>query len=265
MSENEEVKKVQGENSENLEPKSTEIKLDNNADNAGEINNEKDAFEKDALEKDVLNENKKDKRREKHSRNATKKTSESVKKSSSDDEDDEDFTIDKNSITKEVINWIFTIIACVVIARMINSFIIVNARVPSASMETTIMTNDRLVANRLAYVFDEPEAGDVIVFIAPDDHEKLFIKRVIGTPGDRVDIIDGDLYINTELVQEPYIKEPMVGDFGPYYVPEDNYFVLGDNRNNSLDARFWANTYVPEDTILGKAMFTYYPKIHVVR
>ncbi len=181
------------------------------------------------------------------------------------DNDEEEFGSSKNSIAKEIVNWVITIIACIIIAKMINSFVIVNARVPSASMENTIMTNDRLIANRLAYVFSEPEKGDIVVFEAPDEPDKLFIKRVIGVPGDLVQIHDGLLYINNELQDEPYIKEDMVGSFGPYTVPEDNYFMLGDNRNNSLDARYWRNTYVPEDTILGKAMFTYYPEIHVIK
>ncbi len=171
----------------------------------------------------------------------------------------------KNSVAREIFNWVITLVACILIAKMINSFVIVNARVPSASMENTIMTNDRLIANRLAYVFDEPERGDVVVFEAPDEPDKLFIKRVIGIPGDTIQIHDGLLYLNNELQEETYIKEDMVGSFGPYTVPEDSYFMLGDNRNNSLDARYWRNTYVPEDTILGKAMFTYYPEIHVIK
>ncbi len=172
---------------------------------------------------------------------------------------------EKNNVFKEITSIVITLMACIVIAKLINSVIIVNARVPSASMENTIMTNDRLVANRLAYVFDTPERGDILVFEAPDEPDKLFIKRVIGTPGDKIEIIDGYLYLNDELTDEQYIKEDMVGSFGPYYVPEDNYFMLGDNRNNSLDARYWRNTYVPEDTILGKAMFTYYPKVQVIK
>ncbi len=206
----------------------------------------------------------KEKSKEKSKKDLDKDKKNKNKKSNNDKEKTDDSKIDMKFIVREFFNWVLTLLACIVIAKAINGFIIVNARVPSASMENTIMTNDRLVANRLAYVFDEPERGDILVFEAPDEVDKLFIKRVIGIPGDKVEIIDGYLYLNDELTDEPYIREPMVGNFGPYYVPEDNYFMLGDNRNNSLDARYWRNTYVPKDTILGKAMFTYYPEIRVI-
>ncbi len=186
------------------------------------------------------------------------------------DEDiDYNLKMNKESFTKEVVSWILTFVACIICAKLITSFIIVNARVPSASMENTVMTNDRLIANRLAYTFSDPERFDVIVFVAPDEPDKLFIKRIIGIPGDTVEIDDGQLIINGEVIEnEEYIKEPMStdetlnGNYGPVTVPEGNYFMLGDNRNNSWDSRYWINTFVPEDTILGEAMFTYYPKIH---
>lgn len=280
MNENDEAKKVEGENSEVFNPDSdlkneiTEDKIENKSEEKNEDidnNSEQNTLENSNVENSNLeNSSDKNKSKEKSRANTTKKTSKKSEKittdvKSSTKKEDGESKFNINHFIKQSVEAVFTVLACIVIAKMINSFIIVNARVPSASMETTIMTNDRLVANRLAYIFDDPETNDVIVFVAPDDPEKLFIKRVIGTPGDRVDILEGSLYVNGELVEEPYLKEEMVGSFGPYYVPEDSYFMLGDNRNNSLDARFWANTYVPEDTILGKAMFTYYPKIHVVR
>ncbi len=179
------------------------------------------------------------------------------------EEIDYNLKMSKESLMKEVFSWILTFVACIIAAKIITTFIIVNARVPSASMENTVMTNDRLVANRLAYTFSDPKRFDIIVFIAPDEPDKLFIKRIIGVPGDIVEIIDGKLYINDEFVnEEEYVKEPMAGSYGPVSVPEGSYFMLGDNRNNSLDSRYWYNTFVPADTILGEAMFTYFPKIH---
>ncbi len=182
-------------------------------------------------------------------------------------EEEIDYNLNKESFTKEVVSWILTFIACIIAAKLITSFIIVNARVPSASMENTVMTNDRLIANRLAYIFSDPERFDIIVFVAPDEPEKLFIKRIIGVPGDTIEINNGTLIINGEVVEnEEYLKEPMNsdGNYGPITVPEDNYFMLGDNRNNSYDSRYWVNTFVPEDTILGEAMFTYFPSIHLI-
>ena len=90
------------------------------------------------------------------------------------------------------------------------------------------------------------------IFKFPDDESQLYIKRVIGLPGDKVQIIDGKVYINDSEtpLDEPYLPEPPEGDYGPYYVPEDSYFMLGDNRNWSKDSRFWTNTYVKKEKVL---------------
>lgn len=164
---------------------------------------------------------------------------------------------------KEIAEWIVSIVVGVVVAVFINQFILINAKVPSASMENNIMTGDRLFGYRLAYINDEPQRGDIVIFKYPDDERQLFIKRVIGLPGDTVTIIDGKVYINDseEALNEPYIAQEMIGSFGPYNVPEGHYFMLGDNRNYSRDSRFWENTYVSEDKILGRALFRYSPKI----
>ena len=126
-------------------------------------------------------------------------------------------------------------------------------------MENTIMTHDRLIALRTAYWFSEPKRGDIVVFHYPDNEEELYIKRVIGTPGDTVEGKDGIVYVNGEALEEPYIKEPAEEDFGPYQVPKESYFMLGDNRNHSRDSRDWENTYVKKNKILGKAFLRYYP------
>ena len=126
-------------------------------------------------------------------------------------------------------------------------------------MENTIMTHDRLIALRTAYWFSEPKRGDIVVFHYPDNEEELYIKRVIGTPGDIVEGKDGVVYVNGEALEEPYIKEPAEEDFGPYQVPKESYFMLGDNRNHSRDSRDWENTYVKKNKILGKAFLRYYP------
>ncbi len=166
---------------------------------------------------------------------------------------------------KAVINNILSLLLCLVVAAAINTFLIINAKIPTPSMESTIMTGDRVFGNRLAYLFDDPEKGDVVVFFAPDAPDVKYVKRVIGAPGDKVEIVEGKLYVNDELLDEPYLNEEMVGSFGVYNVPEDNYLMLGDNRNHSWDARYWVNTYVPKDAILGEAVVTYYPEISVIR
>lgn len=164
-------------------------------------------------------------------------------------------------VIKEAISWVETVVVAMLIALFITKVLIVNAKVPSASMETTIMTNDRLIANRLSYINSDPERYDIVVFKFPDDESKLYIKRVIGLPGEKVEIKDGEVYINdsTEPLDSSFLHEPMFSENAVYNVPEGCYFMLGDNRNNSADSRFWNNKYVAKDKILGKAVFRYYP------
>jgi signal peptidase I len=116
-------------------------------------------------------------------------------------------------------------------------------------------------------LLSEPERGDIVIFKFPDDESQKFIKRIIGLPGEKVVIEDGKIYINDSEVplEETYLKEEWVVGTGPYEfnVPEGCYFVMGDNRNDSNDARFWDNTYVTAEEIIGKAEFIYYPFNHI--
>ena len=170
-------------------------------------------------------------------------------------------TEEKASIGKELFQWVLVILGAVILAFLIDTFVIVNAQIPSGSMENTIMTGDRVFGNRLAYKFSDPKRFDIIIFKYPDDESQLFIKRIIGLPGETVEIHDGNIYINGSdtPLEDVDIKEPMEGSFGPYTVPEGCYFVMGDNRNNSRDSRYWENTFVSEDEILGKAVLRYWP------
>ena len=169
---------------------------------------------------------------------------------------------------KEIISWIQIIVAAVIIALVLHNFIIANSRVPTGSMENTIMSKSRVIGSRLAYLTSDPERGDVVIFHFPDDPTgKIYsVKRVIGLPGETVNVVDGKVYINDSdtPLDEPYLPEPMEGSYGPYTVPEGCYFMMGDNRNNSLDARFWKNRFVEKDKIIAKVLFTYFPKIEKV-
>lgn len=148
----------------------------------------------------------------------------------------------------------------------LTTFLIANAVVPSGSMEPTIMTGSRLIGNRLSYLGSDPKRGDIIIFRYPDDPRIYFIKRLIGVPGDKVEIVpneNGDGYgyvkINGERLEEPYLAEPMaVGEYLAYDVPEDSYFFLGDNRNHSKDARYWGTTFVTRKQLVAKAVFQYW-------
>ena len=169
----------------------------------------------------------------------------------------------------EILSWVQIIVCAVAIALCLNSFIIANSRVPSASMETTIMTGDRVIGSRLTYkLFDDPKRGDIIIFRWPDNEKILFVKRIIGEPGDTVEIRDGQVYLNGSEtpMEEPYIREPMEPEPGimRFTVPENAYFCMGDNRNESMDARYWHNTYVNRDKIIAKVYFRYWPNIKTI-
>lgn len=166
-----------------------------------------------------------------------------------------------------------------VIVLVVNNVILINAKIPSESMERTIMTGDRIFGFRLAYGLNldllglkiskkvkEPERFDIIIFKYPDDESQLFIKRLIGLPGETIEIINGEVYINGSQtpLDSSFLPEVPRGSYGPYVVPEDGYFMLGDNRNCSKDSRFWENTFVSFDQIVGKAVLRYYPNIKVL-
>jgi len=170
---------------------------------------------------------------------------------------------EKRSSVKEILSWILYFVAAILAALFIKNCLIINMHVPTGSMENTIMPGDRLIGNRLSYIKDGPERGDVVVFKYPDDEKETYVKRVIGLPGETVEIRDAKIYINgsEEPLEEDYLKEDWTVATGNYHfeVPEDSYLMLGDNRNDSWDARYWTNPYVREDKILGKAAVIYWP------
>lgn len=180
---------------------------------------------------------------------------------------DEELSQDENEEAfdwkKELRSWIFTLGFTFAMIFILKNYIIINASVPTGSMENTIMPGDNLLGYRLAYLTEEPERGDVIFFYFPDDESQKYVKRIIGLPGESVYIIDGEIYIDDAVqpLKESYLKEEWMVGVGPYefQVPEDSYLVLGDNRNSSQDARYWMNSYVTKDKIIGKAIFTYFP------
>ena len=168
---------------------------------------------------------------------------------------------DKN----ELFHWILTLAIAVIIALCVNRFVLVNAEIPSGSMENTIMTGDRVFGNRLAYIFGEPKRFDIIIFRYPDDEKQLFIKRIIGLPGETVEIHDGQIFIDGSKtpLKDVTTKEFMQGSFGPYTVPDNCYFVMGDNRASSADSRYHQDDgdhgLVPIDNVVGVGLMRYWP------
>ena len=183
-------------------------------------------------------------------------------------------------IWNEIWDYVKMIVIVVVVVLFVNNFILINAKDPSESMEKTIMTGDRVFGFRLAYGINanifgnqiskkmkDPERFDIIIFKYPDDESQLFIKRLIGLPGETVEIRDGKVYINgsSEPLDDSFVPETPKGNYGPYVVPEDSYFMLGDNREHSRDSRFWDNSFVTFDEIVGKAVVRYFPSIKLLK
>lgn len=173
----------------------------------------------------------------------------------------------KNPTFYAVMDWVVVIVIALAAALFINFFVIVNSTVPSGSMERTIMTNSRMIGLRFSYWFEKPDRGDIIVFHYPDDPKQIFVKRIIGLPGETVEMIDGITYIDGVALEEDYInpdywERPIEGknyNCGPFTVPEGHYFAMGDNRGNSHDSRFWTNHFIAKKAIIGKAVYCYWP------
>jgi len=160
-------------------------------------------------------------------------------------------------IIKEIISWVMVVVIAFGLAQVINKFIVYKISSPTGSMENTFMIDEKVVIFRPAYLFHKPQRGDIVVFPAPDEPEEDYIKRIIGLPGETIQGIDGVVYINGEPLQEDYLKEKAEGNFGPYEIPEDSYFMMGDNRNISLDARYWEHKFVGFKDLKGKAVLKY--------
>ena len=131
-----------------------------------------------------------------------------------------------------------------------------NFRIEGSSMEPTLHEGQYLIVNRLSYFLAEPERGDIIVLHFPNDRSRDFIKRIVGLPGDTVSINNGEVRVNNQLIDEPYIKDPSPNN-QTWTVTEDHFFVMGDNRRNSSDSRSWS--FLPEEDIIGQAWVVYWP------
>ncbi len=192
--------------------------------------------------------------------------------------------------------WVKSLVIAFTLFLLIRTFLIEAFRIPTGSMENTLLVGDFLLVNKAAYgaqvpgtplrlpAMDAPHHGDVIVFLPPHEPDKNYVKRLVGVPGDTLEMRDKDLYLNGVPVREPYVQHgdptdvfaprmmwqlnylvppadtatyrPTRDNWGPIVVPPDRYFVLGDNRDDSEDSRYWG--FVDETSIKGKPLFVYY-------
>lgn len=162
-------------------------------------------------------------------------------------------------------DFVVIFLCALLLSLLIKTFLIDNRLIPTSSMVPTVPVDGRILVNRMIYHFTEPQFQDIVVF-EPTESTKIevarnddMLKRVIGLPGDVVQVTGAQLYVNGQAIAEPYLAEDMTYEFGPITVPEDSVLLLGDNRNASFDAHMWSNPFVPMENIKGKAFFIYWP------
>lgn len=168
--------------------------------------------------------------------------------------------LNKSKETGDVPVWrdlLESVVLAVILATILRLFIIQPFYIPSPSMAPTLLPNDRIIVNMLLYRFRTPQRGDVIVFRYPVDPTRDFIKRVVAFGGETVELRNSNLIVDGRRIAEPYLPREIMADFGPYPVPLGDYFVMGDNRNDSDDSRDWGP--LPKKNIIGKAFLIYWP------
>lgn len=163
------------------------------------------------------------------------------------------------NLGSEVKDWVISMLIAVALAIIIRTFVIELYIVDGPSMNPTLLHAERLVVNKFIYSIRPPERGEIVIFKFPKDQTRDFIKRVIAIPGDTIEIRAGQVLVNGELQNEPYILSKTRGDYPLSTVPEGTIFVMGDNRNNSEDSRFADVGFVPFELIQGKAMLIFWP------
>jgi signal peptidase I len=165
------------------------------------------------------------------------------------------------SAVRSTLEVIGILLGAIIAAWVIQAYLIKPFQIPSESMVPTINPGDRILINRLAYRYGDIKRGDIIVFKAPFDPETDFVKRVVAVAGDTVEVKRGGLIVNGEPQIEDFVNPESIdlSTFPMQTVPEGNVFVMGDNRTNSQDGRYWKPPWLPVENVIGKAFFTYWP------
>jgi signal peptidase I len=162
---------------------------------------------------------------------------------------------ERSGVVRFLVDVFETLVLSLILFLAINA-ISARIRVDGYSMEPTLHTGEFVIVNKITSKLGEAKRGDIVVFHYPRNPEQEYIKRVVGLPGDEIDIRNGEVFVNGQLLDEPYIKAPPAYQ-GSWTVSQDALFVLGDNRNNSSDSHNWGE--VSFDLIIGKAIFVYWP------
>ncbi len=163
--------------------------------------------------------------------------------------------------------YVEALVVALLLALFIRAFVVQAFRIPSGSMIPTLLVGDQILVDKVAYRFRKPMRGDIVVFKYPQDETRDFIKRVIGMPGETLEVRNRKVYINNTLLDDrgyafheffDNFRMPPRDDYGPVVVPQGKYFVMGDNRENSQDSRFWG--FLNEDKIVGRAFIIYWSR-----
>jgi len=164
-----------------------------------------------------------------------------------------------SSAKKELMEWISSILIAVVLAFVIRVYVFEFIQVIGISMVPTLQDHDWLLVEKISYRFHDPQRGDIIILKNPGNLKENFVKRVIGVENDVIEVRDGYVYVNREKIQEPYINEQPLDDYPEVIVPEGTFFVMGDNRNGSLDSRDPRVGFIPREDLLGRAVLRIWP------
>ena len=166
----------------------------------------------------------------------------------------------KKSIKQEIFEWIMVIVVAAALAFVVRTFIFEPVRVDGASMMDTLVDGEYMIATKFDYLLSDPERFDIVICNYPNTNDGMYrVKRVIGMPGDIIQLLSGQLYVNGEHVEQNFDMHSITENFGPYTVPEGHYFVLGDNRNNSKDSRSALVGPLPRDMIKGHVQAVVFP------
>lgn len=165
---------------------------------------------------------------------------------------------ERRSLASIALEVVILFVIAYVIAYILGHFIFGNFEIQQRSMEPTVYESERVIINRLVYTFRSPERGDIIILLDPISRQRDFIKRVVGLPGEQVEVREGHAYVNGKRLKEAYLSKDTGQDrVGPIKIPPNQYYVMGDNRGNSTDSRAFGP--IPRTSILGRVMVVWWP------